>query len=178
MSIQKRWIVPAAAAVGIFLTGPALAQMQMQMQSDERGLYLGGGLGANDDSESVWRLFGGYRAHRNLAVELGYIDLGDMTINGRTADGEAWELVGLGILPLSENFSLYGKLGGYRGEAKGSGIEERDNELTYGVGAQYDIGRNLGVRLEWQRYADFGGGGFGGASDQDVISLNAIYRFR
>jgi hypothetical protein len=81
--------------------------MTADLPREERGLHLGGGLGANDDSESVWRLFGGYRAHRNLAVS-----------------------------------------------------------------------RNLGVRLEWQRYTDFGGGGFGGVSDQDVISVNAIYRFR
>jgi hypothetical protein len=34
------------------------------------------------------------------------------------------------------------------------------------------------VRLEWQRYTDFGGGALGGVSDQDVITLGAIYRFR
>jgi OmpA-OmpF porin, OOP family len=174
MKKQTRWIAAAAAAVGIVLTGPALAQMQ----SDERSLYLGGGLGVNDDTESAWRLFGGYRAHRNLAVELGYIDLGDMTIGGAPANGEAWELVGLGILPLNEQFSVYGKLGGYRGEARGGGIEETRNDLTFGIGGQYDVSRNLGVRLEWQRYTDFGGGAFGRVSDQDVISLNAIYRFR
>jgi OOP family OmpA-OmpF porin len=101
-----------------------------------------------------------------------------MTIGSRPATGEAWELVGLGILPLNENFSVYGKLGGYRGEARGGGIKETRNDLTYGIGGQYDIGRNLGVRLEWQRYTDFGGGGFGAQGDQDILSLNAIYRFR
>ena len=66
----------------------------------------------------------------------------------------------------------------YRGEAEGSGITERRNDLTYGVGGQFDFTRNLGVRLEWQRYTDFGGGGFGASGDQDIISVNAIYRFR
>jgi OOP family OmpA-OmpF porin len=86
--------------------------------------------------------------------------------------------VALGIAPLNEQFSLYGKLGGYRGEARGGGLKETRNDLTYGLGAQYDVSRNLGVRLEWQRYTDFGGGGFGVPGDQDVISANAIYRFR
>jgi hypothetical protein len=36
----------------------------------------------------------------------------------------------------------------------------------------------VGVRLEWQRYTDFGGGALGRVSDQDVLWLNAIYRFR
>jgi OmpA-OmpF porin, OOP family len=178
MRQQTRWIAAAAAAVGMVLTGPALAQMQSDLQSEQRGLYLGGGLGLNDDTETAWRLFGGYRAHRNLAVELGYIDLGETTIAGRPANTEAWELVGLGILPLNQQFSLYGKLGGYRGEARGGGITETRNDLTFGFGGQYDVSRNLGVRLEWQRYTDLGGGGFGGVQDQDVISPNAIYRSR
>jgi OmpA-OmpF porin, OOP family len=178
MTKHKRWMAAGAAAAGMALALPAFAQMRADLPQEDRGLYLGGGLGANDDSESVWRLFGGYRAHRNLAVELGYIDLGDMTINGRPANAEAWELVALGIAPLNEEFALYGKLGGYRGEANGGGISETRNDLTFGFGAQYEVSRNLGVRLEWQRYTDFGGGPFGGVSDQDVISLNALYRFR
>jgi OOP family OmpA-OmpF porin len=172
----KRWLAAAAAVAGMGVTGTALAQMQAA--DDPRGLYLGGGIGSNDDNEWVWRLLGGYRAHRNIAVELGYIDLGDISVGSRPARGEAWELVGLGILPLNENFSVYGKLGGYRGEARGGGIKETRNDLTYGIGGQYDVNRNLGVRLEWQRFADFGGGGFGVRGDQDIISLNAIYRFR
>ena len=178
MTKHKRWMAAGAAAAGITLTVPAFAQMTADLPQEERGLYLGGGLGLNDDTESVWRLFGGYRAHRNLAVELGYIDLGKMTLGGRPADGEAWELVGLGIAPLNEQFSVYGKLGGYRGEARGGGIIETRNDLTFGFGAQYDVNRNLGVRLEWQRYTDFGGGGFGAVEDQDVVSVNAIYTFR
>lgn len=178
MTKQQRWMAAGAAAAGMALALPALAQMRADLPQEERGFYLGGGFGANDDSESVWRLFGGYRAHRNIAVEFGYIDLGDMTVNGRPANSEAWELVGLGIAPLNEQFSLYGKLGGYRGEARGGGLKETRNDLTYGLGAQYDVSRNLGVRLEWQRYTDFGGGGFGVVGDQDVVSANAIYRFR
>lgn len=170
----KRWLAATAALTGVALSAPAFAQMQ----ADERVPYLGGGLAVNDDEESVWRLFGGYRAHRNFAVELGYIDLGDMTIAGTTANTSVWELVGLGIYPLNERFSVFGKLGAYRGTAKGAGITERRNDLTFGLGGQYDVGRNLGVRLEWQRYTDFGGGGFGGVTDQDVIGVSALYRFR
>lgn len=171
---HKRWM--AAAAVASLVAAPALGQTPGG--ADERALYLGGGLGANDDSESVWRLFGGYRAQRNLGFELGYVDLGDTDIAGRRVNTSAWELVALGIAPLNERFSLYAKLGGYRGTAKGGGITERRNDLTFGLGGQYEVDRNLGVRLEWQRYTDFGGGALGGVRDQDVISLNATYRFR
>jgi len=170
---SRHWIAAAIGAAALVGT-PAMAQTQ----TDERAIYLGGGLGLNDDEESAWRLFGGYRASRNFAAELGYIDLGEMNIGGTSANASAWELVGLGIVPLTGQISGYGKLGFYRGQAKGGGLTERRTDLTFGLGAQYEVSRNVGVRLEWQRYTDFGGGSFGGVVDQDVLSLNAIYRFR
>ena len=176
MTKHKRWISATAALAAAF-AAPALGQMRADVE-EPRGMYLGGGLGVNDDTKSVWRLFGGYRFTRNFAAEFGYVDVGQATINGRSANTSAWELVALGIAPMGERFSLYGKLGGYRGVAKGGGITSRRTDLTFGLGAQYDVDRNLGVRVEWQRYTDFGGGGFGGVLDQDVVSLNAIYRFR
>lgn len=167
------------SAVGLALAAvPALAQTQLELQAAERAPYFGGSIGMNDDEEATWRLFGGYQVHRNFAVELGYADLGDMNIGGRGVNSEAWDLVAVGILPVFEGLSVLGKLGAYRGEARGSGLSERRTDLTWGVGAQYDMTRNLGVRLEWQRYTDFGRGAFGAGGDQDVLSLGAIYRFR
>ena len=172
---RKTWLTVMSISAGALAGGPALAQLHAQ---DERALYLGGGVGVNDDTESTWRLFGGYRVNRNAAVELGYADLSEATIGGNTANADAWELSGLGMVPLGERFSAYGRLGFYRAEARGGGISETNIDLTFGLGAQYEVNRNVGVRLEWQRYADLGGGAFGGVTDQDVVWLNAIYRFR
>ena len=172
---MHKHLFAAATALGLAVALPAMAQTSAY---DAPHPYAGGGIGINDESETAWRLLGGYRFHRNIAVELGYTDLGEVSIGGRPADAKIWELVGLGIFPINDLFSVYGKLGAYRGEAKGSGTTERNNDLTYGIGGQYDFNRNLGVRVEWQRYTDFGGGGFGAKGEQDVLSLNAIYKFR
>ena len=95
--------------------------------------------------------------------------------------------MGIGAWPVSNEFSVYGKLGFYRGEAKasasltglGSGsFKETSTDLTYGVGVQYDINREFGIRGEWQRYGKMGGGNFGGDFDVDVLSIGAIWRFR
>ena len=173
--MKKRSICLAVAALaGTMVSAPALAQMAAQ---DERAPYIGGSLGLND-GESAWRLFGGYRVNRNAAIELGYADLGEMNFGGTPVNSDAWELSALGILPLGERVSAYGRLGFYRGEARGGGINETTTDLTFGLGAQYDVNRNIGVRLEWQRYSDFGGGAFGAVSDEDVVWLNAVYRFR
>lgn len=178
MSKTSPWLAATLLAAGATISAPALSQSSMQFEPAVRTPYIGGSIGINDDEESVWRVLGGYQVHRNLAVELGYTDLGDMTVGGRPAEANAWELVGVGLFPLNESFSLLGKLGAYRGEAEGGGLRETRTDLTYGLGAEYNMNRNLGLRLEWQRYTDFGGGAFGSRADQDILSLGAIYRFR
>jgi len=115
------------------------------------------------------RILGGYQINRNFAAELGYHDLGKMkaTAPGASLDikASAWELVGIGAWPVANQFSVYGKLGFYQGEVKagasltgvGSGsIKETNTDLTYGLGVQYDVSREFGIRGEWQRYGKLG----------------------
>jgi OOP family OmpA-OmpF porin len=169
------------------LTGPALAQ--------DTGFYIGGAVGqANmdgaceglpagvscDDKDTAWRVFGGYQFNRNFAAELGYANLGEATASGlgvsAAVEVTAWDLVAVGLLPLGSNFSVYGKLGMYSGEAEltsNVGISEEDSgsDITFGVGVRYDFTRNLGVRAEWQRYND--------VNDEalDVMSIGVLWRF-
>ena len=84
----------------------------------------------------------------------------------------------MGSVPVTSAFSVYGKLGGYRGEAKGLGISENNTDWTYGLGVQYNVTSNVGVRGEWQRYADLGGGGFNATTNVDVLRVGALWRFR
>ena len=187
-------------ASALAFTGPAIAQ--------DTGFYVGGALGQSsfdvdctgttscDDEDSSWKIFGGYQFNKNLALEFGYADLGEatasvsvppFTING-TLEATVWELVAVGSLPLADRFSIFGKIGLYRADTDisasvpglGSASESDSNtDLTFGIGARYDFARNLGVRLEWQRYQDVGGD-FGGAtleSDVDVMSVAVIWKF-
>ncbi|TMH82921.1 MAG: hypothetical protein E6H47_13545 [Betaproteobacteria bacterium] len=60
----------------------------------------------------------------------------------------------------------------------GSGsLKETNTDLTFGLGVQYDVSRELGVRGEWQRYKNIGGDNVGGKSDVDVLSIGGIWRF-
>ena len=174
MSIN-RWFKAAALAVTSLSMLPAFAQTT---QSELRGPYIGGGIGAGSDTDTTWNLVAGYRLHRNVAVELGYTDLHNLNINGQPLDkSNAMELSALGILPLNERFSVFGRLGGYRGQAKGNGFDEKHGDLLMGAGAEFAATSDLGVRVQWTRYAGFGGGGLG-SKDEDLLSLNGIYYFR
>ena len=63
--------------------------------------------------------FGGYQFNRNFAAEIGYAELGKATASGVVSGvpqsgnwkARSWDIVAVGIMPLSEQFSLLGKLG-------------------------------------------------------------------
>lgn len=175
MHHSKVWkgLALVAATVAAF---PAAAQMTRDEHAP--GFYAGGSVGRNDNEEFAWRAFGGYQANRYLGAEFGYHDLGRQVIGGTTVDASAWEAVAVGRLPIVDRLSAYGKLGGYMGRSHGGGFNEKNTDLTYGLGAEYDFTRNIAVRGEWQRYTDLGGGGLGAKADLDVVSLGVLYRFR
>jgi OOP family OmpA-OmpF porin len=151
--------------------------------------YIGGTIGQSeykdgcagvagcDEKDTAWRILGGYQFNRYFAAELGYHDLGEVSAPGASVEGTAWELVGIGSYPIVDKFSVYGKLGLYRGELEGPGVEETNSDVTYGAGLQYDFLKNVGVRGEWQRYSKMGGGNIG-ETDVDVLSVGVVYRFQ
>ena len=180
----------------------ALAQAPGDM-----GWYVGASLGqtevnldctgttACDDKDSSWKIFAGYQFVRNFALEFGYTDLGEVTAStpaigiippaSVAIESTVWELVAVGMLPLAERFSLYGKLGLYRADTDievnfvslGSVTDSDSNtDLTFGIGVRFDITPRLGVRLEWQRYSGVSAADFDDG-DVDVMSLGVAWRF-
>jgi opacity protein-like surface antigen len=76
------------------------------------------------------------------------------------------ELVGTAHFPMGNQFALYGLAGLAMLEAG----DEDETELTFGVGAQYDFSRNMGVRLQWQRYNT-------DPDEIDVLSVGVVFKF-
>lgn len=190
---MKKVLVAAGLAAAAFSL-PAAAQVNMS------SVYVGGSIGQSmmddqcdgvaagvscDDKDMAWRLLGGYQINRNFAVELGYHNLGEAKASFGGVEAKVkmsvWELVGVGMLPLGNQFSAYGKLGLTYGTAEGNtnfgaSADESGTGFTWGLGGQFDVSRNLGLRLEFQHYNDVGGSDGGG--NVNVISLGAIWRFQ
>jgi OmpA-OmpF porin, OOP family len=195
MKAHKRVMIAALVAVATASVAPsALAQYRGQA-----GWYAGVSLGQSeveiegcggavscDEKDTAWRVFGGYQFNQNFAAELGFHQLGDASASGPGGSVEfetnAFELVGVGAFPLGAQFSVYGKAGFYRGETEVSGtfpflpVKETSTDLTYGVGVQYHVNRQIGVRAEWQRYTNMGGGIISEV-DVDVMSIGLVFRF-
>jgi OmpA-OmpF porin, OOP family len=197
---MKQVLLPVAAAVSLALPLAAGAQM-MSRDSQASGPYVGadigqskfrdgcGGFSGCDDKDTSWRVFGGYQLNRNFAAEVGYTDFGSVAANApgasSTADSHAWELTGVGMIPIVGGLSAYGKLGGYYGRIETSGTvgavpvsaSETNTGLTYGLGAQYDFTKNLGLRAQWQRYNNVGGNSTG-ETDIDAMTVGVLFRFQ
>lgn len=190
MSLKK-----AAVTVSIALSAAAASSATMAQATQDAGWYIGGGIGqakptrvnclagSCDDKDIAWKLFGGYQLNRMLAAELGYTDLGDVRSSGAgaTADAtsKAWELVGLAGVPVADRFSAFGKLGLYRAASKQTGTvaaSKTNTGATFGLGVRLEVNRNLGVRAEWQRYNDVGGGELV-RDDINVVGVAFTWKF-
>ncbi|MEO5692069.1 MAG: outer membrane beta-barrel protein [Usitatibacter sp.] len=104
--------------------------------------------------------------------------------------------------PLGERASIFGRVGAVQSRleanAKLSGLinftsgNTLDRERTttvnetvtrFGLGADYMLSRNLGIRLDWERWLsvgkkfEIGGQGTTGEADTDFYSVGVIYRF-
>ena len=191
MSLKKTTIAALMAVSGVVVSSASFAQAKPS--AADTGFYLGASVGQSmadcgnlpscDDKDTAYRVFGGYQFNRNLAVEGGYSPLGEISGGNLKLETNAWDLVGVGIWPLNQQFSIYGKLGFYNAEMKVSGPvsgKKTTTDLTYGVGGQFNFSRNLGLRLEWQRYGGVEApqvGGLSGDSDIDTLNLGVLWKF-
>jgi OOP family OmpA-OmpF porin len=154
---------------------------------------------AIDDSDTGFGLAGGYQINDHFAMEFAYVDLGSVDyqatatvsdgVDEHDADVEfASSAHGpvvsvMGILPLGERFSVFGRVGLSLMNAEGTaritldGATQRGNQSSqktdpmYGVGAEFSMSKNFAIRLAWDRYLDVDTKDVSGDLDADLITL-------
>jgi OmpA-OmpF porin, OOP family len=160
--MTKKWLVAMLGSAALALSAGALAQGMAPVP----GFYAGVDVGQTDvgpEDDTGFKIFGGYRFHRNIAAEIGY----GLLFDKGGAEVTSLEAVAVGIFPVANQFSIIGKLG-FAHLMADPGSDE--TELTYGLGVQYDLNRNLGFRLQWQRYST-------DPDDVDFLSLGVLFKF-
>ena len=185
--MYKRLGLSALAALGLMAGTAAQADTQP-------GFYAGAGIGTTtvgdddfdgsgiDDSDTGFKVFGGYNFNENFGVEVSYFDFGEASAE-LSGDSVSVGVSGLsasavGRLPVSEMFSLYGKLGfasydvdvkfNIAGFGSGSGSES-DSDMIYGVGGALSFGGNFEARLEYEALNVDG--------DASMLSISGLFRF-
>lgn len=185
MRATKSALILAAFIGIVLLSGRALAQ--------QSGFYLGGSLGQAtfpefctgsaltcDDTDTGWKIFGGYQFIPYLGIEASYIDWG--TIGGTVAGTPPRDVplsqtsMGLALvasLPLGERFSVFGKLGRARVKQEtpaslSGNFERKSTDTLRGLGAKFAFAPRWSARVEWEETKDI---------EAHMISIGVEFRF-
>ena len=148
------------------------------------------------DEDTAYRIFLGYQFNRNIGLEASFFNLGKYQFAGTTSpngyvsgevkiQGAGLDLVG--SLPLSENWSVLGRVGGQYAKTRdtfsGTGAvnitnpSPSDRSFNYkaGAGLQYAFSPNLLVRGEAEQYRTRDA--LGGNIRVQVVSLSLVMPF-
>lgn len=159
-----------------------------------------------DDSDRIWKVYGGYRFNPYFGLEAGYTDLGTENIRQsssyiysesvpggtdtttQTYDADintrlkGFELTAIARYPLNDTINIFAKFGGIRLKntlersatttwsvlmsrsgfpdanqqlpTTSTSVTESDSgiDITFGLGAEYNITDAISFRGEWQQY--------------------------
>lgn len=178
--------LPAAAQDAGFYFGGAVGQSKTDIDPAPF-TALGATVTRNDEKNSMFRIFGGYDINKHLAIEASYVDLGAFGVSGTigvlpfTAFGDitGYSVAGVGTLPLSERFSLFGSVGLFYSKVKAQAsvaavagaAKDSDSDVTAGIGIKYGLSKNWAARLEATHY------GLGDNGDAHSYTLGLQYKF-
>jgi len=161
--MTKKWLVSMLGAAALAVSTGAVAQ-----SSATTGFYLGAEVGQTDvgsEDDIGFKILGGYRFHPNIAAEVGY----GMLFDKSDVEVTALEFVAVGMFPIANQFSIIGKLGLANVEVDSPGGSEDKTELTWGIGVQFDVNRQVAVRALWQRYET--------EDAVDFLAIGVTYKF-
>jgi len=207
--MRRRLLCVPLAALAV---GPAAA-------GDDSGWYMSAGLGLADtadtsqlccdgfplltgetnDNKTTWSIAGGYRFNRNIALELGYVDLGKLTsgVSDATGTSDARAAVGfsaegvtftmIGTFPLGKwepylkagvfySSTVLEYSGSQAGNDFGARVTNDDEDALYGIGVRYAVNERLRIYLDSTYFMEVGDSEHGRAEYLNT-SLGATWHF-
>lgn len=155
--------------------------------------YLGGSIGQSsadgfckslqncETGDKSWKLFAGIRLNDNIVLEGGYVNFGNQTGQNSGNDisqkASAFTTAAVAGFPMNEQIELFGKAGIARWSQEymeaGVKSDSSGTDVLVGAGANYDLGENMGIRAEWERFKDVGNATNKG--DVDLLSVGVTF---
>ena len=199
-TVASSWVIAQDSTTGPYI-GANVGTTRAQFNNDSvNNTLFGQGFTVNsrteDNRDTGYKIFGGYQLNRNFAVEGGYFDLGRFNyalnttpLGTFTSDtrvrGLNLDLVGM--LPLSEQFSVFGRVGAAYAQSRSnfantgvsplvnSPSSRNDTNLKVGIGMQYAFTEALALRAELERYRI--SDPIRNRGNIDMASIGLVYRF-
>jgi OOP family OmpA-OmpF porin len=99
-------------------------------------------------------------------------------VTGGKVELSAFTLSVLGVLPISEQFSVFGKVGLFKWEAEFSdttgGVpfsgDDDGSDVSFGLGVAYNFTRNFGLRAEYELFKTED-------ADVNLLSVGVVWKF-
>jgi OmpA-OmpF porin, OOP family len=158
------------------------------------------------NTDNTYRISGGYRFSPIFSLEAHYTDLGKYSSESRATlvpnagagtVSAKYKTSGFGVdalvsAPLGTGFSIYGRVGLLRAKTEANftssgsifvsptsrlDVTANTTAYSYGIGAQYDINKQIAIRAEGQRYDKLGNDSTGGKLKLDVYTIGAVFSF-
>ena len=190
MNSAKRFAQLAVIALAL---APMLAIADGDSEGGHVG-YVGGSIGTGtynqnhcvgnftcDTNTTSFKVFSGMKLSPHNALELGYVNFGNVNQNSGTAKAQGIDLSWVGSIPVAEHFKLFGTVGAVYGwtvtDSSLANVHTGDGygvNVSYGVGAQYQLNRAWALQADWTQYRlKF----TPGDDSISVAALGAVYKY-
>lgn len=151
-----------------------------------------------DNNDLGWKIFGGYRFTPYFGAEVSFVDLGEQSADvgvgtasiTATNSVSGVSMTGTAGYPVIPQGYVFGRLGAYVWDssidttgnallnaiaAANGAVDEGDNgvDLTFGLGATYELVEHVKVRADWERFNGLGED----ETDIDLFSGGIQYDF-
>lgn len=151
----------------------------------DQGFYVGANVGQSSTDTftlstktgTAFSVLAGYQFIKYVAAEIQYNDFGSPTATGGSFKINGYSAAAVGILPFNDQWSLMAKLG-YASTKMGSPVDVTKSDVTYGIGGQFNIDRNWGVRANYDQYKVGGGANTSNqTATTSVFTIGVAYKF-
>lgn len=188
-------MIPGAGYAQFYLGGGVGQVTYKDVGEVERACATVGAVCSVDDSDSAFKAFFGYQFGPYVALEGGYVDLGEATADSAAPaataalSAEGGYVAVLPRIPLGEVGAIFGRLGLSAVDAKlaasGGGTSVRDSSgagaVVFGAGGEVYLTEQIAVRAEWERHSFDEAFDIAGveieAPDIDLVSASLVFRF-
>lgn len=200
------WVTPVMAADSGWYGEVDIGQSTYNKSAlnEQIPVFPPGWTGKVDNSAAAYKLLAIYGFNRYMAIEGGYVKLGQATVESIYSgsivpidtgtykkdeiDTAGWQIAGIASYPFTDRWSVFGQFGlidaklDYSFQSNGLIIpvghqSDTSWNTTYGIGVGRSFGDNWHLGLTWEEYPDLGKKYVTGEYNIGLISLGLQYRF-
>ncbi len=168
------------------------------LKNDLLGLGFYSAEASSKNKDTAFQISARYQWLKHLAIEAAYLDLGKRNARASVTPPGTLDLdiksnvlsvSVVGLLPIGEQFTLYAKGGVGKASTKASlessgfvelersGKTVRTTTGILGLGAEYNVTRQVAITLDITRFTRLGSSELGGKFDSDAAMLGARFAF-